>query len=36
MNKYELLSKLKEKSPLQDSFKYYILKNKYIYPGVVV
>ena len=36
MTKYELLDLLEKEYPLTDDNKYYILKNKYIYPGIVI
>ena len=36
MNKYELLEKLEKEYPLTGDNYYYILKNKYIYPGIVL
>ena len=36
MNKYELLEKLEKEYPLTGDNHYYILKNKYIYPSIVL
>jgi len=36
MNKYQLLEKLEKEYPLTKDNYYYILKNKYIYPSIVL